>query len=289
MSRTQTSLREILAKSTDYLTQKRVDSPRLSAELVVAHALGMNRLDLFLSLDKPLDEPELALIRPVLLRRGGGEPMAYILGRREFYGLDFQVSPEVLIPRPDSELAVDLALKLFDQTRTMLFADVGTGSGALCVTLLKQFPKALALATDISPGALRIAQSNALLHGVADRCLLTRGDLLHHLGPRCLDLIVANLPYIGEREAQSLSPEVVDFEPRLALFGGLRGDELFGPLLAEALTVLKDGGLVLLEVGVNQAETIRAMIQQASHRWTDFAIHKDFAGHRRYVQARLQC
>lgn len=289
MSPTQTSLREILAKSTDYLTQKRVDSPRLSAELVVAHALGRNRLDLFLDLDKPLDEPELALIRPVLLRRGAGEPMAYILGRREFYGLDFQVSPEVLIPRPDSELAVDLALKLFDQTRIMLFADVGTGSGALCVTLLKQFPKALALATDISPGALRIAKNNARQHGVDDRCLLTRGDLLHHLGPCSLDLVVANLPYIGEREEQNLSREVVEFEPRLALFGGPKGDELFGPLLVEALTVLKVGGLVLLEVGVNQAETLRALMLQTSHRWTDFAIHKDLAGHHRYVQARLQC
>ncbi|PTN39018.1 peptide chain release factor N(5)-glutamine methyltransferase [Desulfonatronum sp. SC1] len=288
MSPTRPILREILAKSTQFLTTKQVDSPRLSAELVVAHALGLNRLDLFLDLDKPLSEPELARIRPLLKRRGTGEPMAYILERREFYGLDFHVSPEVLIPRPDTELGVELALKLFDREHFFCFADVGTGSGALCVTLLKLFPQARAVATDISSGALNVATGNLRQHGVDQRCLLTTGDLLRHVKACSLDLIVSNLPYIGEKEAKSLSREVVAFEPRLALFGGLEGDELFAPLLRDAQEVLINGGFVLLEVGTNQATSLCDQIQHMSPRWTDIEVHKDLAGHERFVQARLR-
>ncbi|WP_035261946.1 peptide chain release factor N(5)-glutamine methyltransferase [Desulfonatronum lacustre] len=288
MSPSRPTLREILAKSTQFLTTKQVDSPRLSAELVTAHALGLNRLDLFLDLDKPLSEPELARIRPLLARRGTGEPMAYILGRREFYGLDFHVSPEVLIPRPDTELGVELALKLFDREQSFCFVDVGTGSGALCVTLLKLFPQARAVATDISSGALNVATGNLRRHGVDHRCLRIRGDLLRHVKGRSLDLIVANLPYIGEKEAKSLSREVVAFEPSLALFGGLEGDELFPPLLRDAQEVLVNGGVVLLEVGTGQAPGLCERIRDMSPRWADIAIHNDLAGHERYVQARLR-
>ncbi|WP_031387260.1 peptide chain release factor N(5)-glutamine methyltransferase [Desulfonatronum thiodismutans] len=288
MSPTRPILREILAKSTRYLTEKNVDSPRLSAELVIAHALGLNRLDLFLDLDKPLSESELARIRPILARRGTGEPMAYILGRREFYGLDFHVTPEVLIPRPDTELGVELVLKLFDPGQTFCFADVGTGSGALCAILLKLFPQARAVATDISFGALNVATGNLRRHGVDQRCVRTRGDLLRHVKGRSLDLIVANLPYIGEKEAESLSKEVVGFEPHLALFGGLEGDELFPPLLWDAQEVLVNGGVVLLEVGTNQAKNLCDRIAGMSPRWTDIAIHRDLAGHERYAQARLR-
>ncbi len=288
MSPTRPSLREILAKSTQFLTSKNIDSPRLSAELVIAQALGLSRLDLFLDLDKPLSEPELARIRPLLVRRGTGEPMAYILGHREFYGLDFHVSPEVLIPRPDTELGVELALKLFDREQAFCFADVGTGSGALCVTLLKLFPLARAVATDISSGALTVATGNLRRHDVDQRCLGTRGDLLRHVKGRSLDLIIANLPYIGEKEAKSLSREVVDFEPRRALFGGLEGDELFYPLLRDAQDVLVNGGVVLLEVGTNQAASLCDGIRNLSPRWTNIAIHKDIASHDRYVQAWLR-
>lgn len=288
MSPTRPILREILAKSIRYLTEKNVDSPRLSAELVIAHALGLNRLDLFLDLDKPLSEPELARIRPILARRGTGEPMAYILGQREFYGLDFHVTPEVLIPRPDTELGVELALKLFGREQAFCFADVGTGSGALCVTLLKIFPLAQAVATDISLGALSVATRNLRRHGVDQRCVRTRGDLLRHVKGRSLDLVVANLPYIGEKETKSLSREVVAFEPHLALFGGMEGDELFPPLLRDTQEALVNGGFVLLEVGMNQATSLCDQIRHMSPRWTDIAIHRDLAGHERYVQARLR-
>lgn len=288
MSPTRPTLREILAKSTRYLTEKNVDSPRLSAELVTAHALGLNRLDLFLDLDKPLSEPELSRIRPLLARRGTGEPVAYIIGRREFFGLEFHVSPDVLIPRPDTELGIELAQKLFHREQPFCFADVGTGSGAICATLLKLFPHARAVATDISPGALTIASVNLRRHGVEQRCLRTRGDLLAHLKKRSLDLIVANLPYIAEKEAACLSLEVIGFEPRLALFGGADGDRLFLPLLQNALKVLVNGGCVLLEVGANQATRLCDRIRELSPRWTDASIHRDLGGHERYVQAWLR-
>ncbi|WP_459937949.1 peptide chain release factor N(5)-glutamine methyltransferase [Desulfonatronum parangueonense] len=285
MSPTQLTLRDILTKSTDFLSHKRVDSPRLSAELVVAHALGVNRLDLFLDPDKPLSEDELAKIRPLLKRRGTGEPMAYILGNREFYGLDFLVTKDVLIPRPDTELGVDLVLKNFPKDRNIYFADVGTGSGALAVTLLTKFAHGLAIATDMSFRALGIARLNAVRHGVSQRIMTVKGDLLRHLGPSSLDFIIANLPYIGEDEARTLSPEVIDFEPRRALIGGPKGDELFAPLLDDAMGVLKKGGCILLETGSTQAKSVQEQMQQVSANWKQIRIHQDLSGLNRFVTA----
>ena len=287
MATAQPSLREILTKSIRFLTEKKIDSPRLSAELVIAQGLGIRRLDLFLDLDKPLREVELSRIRPLLVRRGGGEPMAYILGFKEFYGLSFQVTPEVLIPRPDSELGVDLALKLFKEEASLVFADVGTGSGVLATTLLTLLPQARCVATDISAGALTVASSNLHLHGVNERCLLVRGNLLDHVSVRCLDLIVANLPYIGEWEAGTLSHEITEFEPRLALFGGPQGDELFAPLIRTAQEALDCGGFLLLEIGASQAQRLCGLIRSMSTRWSDIRVHRDLAGQERYIQARL--
>lgn len=285
MQSTQLTLRDVLAKSTQFLEQKRVDSPRLSAELVAAHALGMNRLDLFLDPDKPLQEAELAKIRPFLARRAAGEPMAYILGQREFYGLDFFVCRDVLIPRPDTELGIDLVRKVFSKEQPFCFADVGTGSGALAITLLKHFPNARGLATDICPKALAVARKNAEHHHVTDRVLMARGDLLQHATVDSLDMIIANLPYIGEEEVATLSREVAGFEPLLALVGGSRGDELFGPLLADAMKTLRAGGHLLLEVGVSQAQSIMDQIRQSSGNWSSIATHADYTGRNRFVQA----
>ncbi|TVQ95374.1 MAG: peptide chain release factor N(5)-glutamine methyltransferase [Desulfovibrionales bacterium] len=287
MSVASPTLREILDKCTRFLTEKRVDSPRLSAELLVAEALGGSRLDLFLDLDKPLREPELARIRPLLVRRGSGEPMAYILGRREFYGLDFHVSPEVLIPRPDTELGIERALTMFSRDECFFFADVGTGSGALATTLLTLFPYAHCIATDISFGALRVAQNNLLRHRVGDRCLLVQGNLLGHLGPSRLDLIVANLPYIGERNTASLSREVLDFEPHLALFGGADGDELFVPFLEDVQRVVAPGGGLLMEVDPVQVPGVCHLLQWVFSRKTEIGVYKDLGGHERYIQARF--
>ncbi|WP_045219124.1 peptide chain release factor N(5)-glutamine methyltransferase [Desulfonatronum thioautotrophicum] len=281
------TLREILDKCTRFLKEKRVDSPRLSAELLVAEALGGSRLELFLDLDKPLREPELARIRPLLVRRGNGEPMAYILGRREFYGLDFHVSPEVLIPRPDTELGVERALTMFSRDDCFFFADVGTGSGALATTLLTLFPRACCIASDISYNALLVAQGNLHRHHVLERCLLVQGNLLGHFGPSQLDLIIANLPYIGERSTASLSREVLDFEPHLALFGGDDGDELFVPFLEDVQLVVAPGGGLLMEVDPAQVPRVCHWLKSYSPRRAEVGVHKDLGGHERYIQARF--
>jgi len=279
-------LRDILSKSSAYLEQRKVDSPRLSAELVAAHALGVERLDLYLDLERPLTEQDLAKIRPLLARRGTGEPMAYILGRKEFYGLEIVVTKDVLIPRPETELCVEAVLGLYQPERPLLFADVATGSGAIAVALLVHFPAARCIATDISGRALAVAARNCEVHGVRDRVLLTQADWLSHLAPASLDLILANPPYLAESEFSRISKEAADFEPRTALVAGARGDEYFGPLVEQAMAVLKPGGHLLLETGATQAEKLAKDIRSRSGRWSDISVLKDYAGLNRYVQAR---
>jgi len=279
-------LRDILSKSSAYLEQRKIDSPRLSAELVVAHALGLERLDLYLDLDRPLTEQDLSKIRPLLARRGTGEPMAYILGRKEFYGLKLVVTKDVLIPRPDTELCVDAVLGLYQPDRPLLFADVATGSGAIAVALLVHLPAARCIVTDISARALTVAVKNCEAHGVRDRVLSTQADLLTHLAPAALDLIVANPPYLAESEFSRISKEVADFEPRIALVAGVRGDEYFDPLVEQAMAVLKSGGHLLLETGATQAEKLAGDIRSRSEQWSDIKVLKDYAGLNRYVQAR---
>lgn len=279
-------LREVLHKSSSYLEQRRVDAPRLSAELIAAHALSMKRLELYLDLDRPLTEQELSFIRPLLARRGAGEPMAYILGRKEFYGLDFFVTRDVLIPRPETELGVDLARGFCLPDESVFLADVGTGAGALAVTLLVHLPMARCLATDISRAALDVARRNCRTHGVLERALLTQADLLSHAAAESLDVIAANLPYLAEAELATISHEVAGFEPRTALVAGPQGDELFTPLIKQAMSCLKPGGRLLLETGHAQAGMLVRAIQSSSPHWTGIVVSKDHAGIQRYVQAR---
>lgn len=279
-------LREVLNRCASYLEQRRVDAPRLSADLLAAHALGIKRLELYLDLDRPLTEQELFSIRPLLARRGSGEPMAYILGRKEFYGLDFVVTRDVLIPRPETELGVDLACRLYSPDESVFFADVGTGAGALAVALLTRLPTARCLATDISRAALEVAGTNCRTHGVQQRTLLTQADLLPHAAGVSLDLVAANLPYLSEAELATISHEVAGFEPRTALVAGPQGNELFPPLIEQSMACLKPGGHLLLEAGHAQAGMLVRTIRSASARWTDINVSRDHAGVQRYVLAR---
>lgn len=279
-------LRDILGQSADYLARKQIDSPRLSAELILAHALGIQRLGLYLDLDRPLLEHDLAKIRPLLARRGIGEPVAYILGRKEFYGLEFAVTPDVLIPRPETELGVDLVRGLASADTPWTLADVGTGSGALAVALLVHLPRSRCLAVDLSAEALAIARKNSAAHQVIDRVSFVRADLLTPVRSCSLDLIVANPPYLGEAELAAISREVADFEPRRALVAGPRGDELFASLATQAMRVLRPGGYLLMEVGHTQADSVARTVAGMSGGWTAISRHKDFAGVNRYVQAR---
>lgn len=283
------TVRGILAKTVDYFSAKGVDSPKLSAELLVCHALCMDRIGLYCSLDRPLPEPELALIRPLVRRRAAGEPVALIVGTKEFYGLDFKVDRHTLVPRPETEHLVEEAveaLKPQGLDRAFELADLGTGSGCLAVTLACQLPGARVNAVDISPEALDVARANAQAHGVAERVGFTCGDFscLPEAGEG-YDLVVSNPPYIPEDQYLELSREVRDFEPRGALVGGGdKGLDLPGRAAAAALAALKAGGLFFMEIGFDQGPAACGLLAELG--FVDVQLKKDLAGHDRIVCGR---
>lgn len=286
----QPTVREILHRSAAFLAERGVDSPALSAQLLLGKALCLSRLDLLLQSDRPLAEAELAAARDLVRRRGRGEPVAYILGHKEFYGLGFGVSPACLIPRPETEHLVEEAEARFPRDAALAFADLGTGSGCLAVTLAVRFAKARGLAVDLSAEALAVARDNAARHGVGERLRLARGDFANLAGlgvePASLDLIVANPPYVSEAEYVEVSHEVRDFEPRCALVPGPAspaGLESIAALAPGAHAALKPGGWLLLEMGCTQAAAVRDILAAAG--FAGVRIRKDLAGHDRIAAA----
>lgn len=281
------TVRDILQRSSAYLAERGADCPALSAQLLLGKALGLSRLDLLLQSDRPLGEPELDAARELVRRRGQGEPAAYILGEKEFFGLAFAVTPAVLIPRPETECVVEEAEDLFPRDGELDFADLGTGSGCLAVALAVRFPLARGLAVDRSAEALAVAKDNAVRHGVADRVRFVRGDFadLAALGvaPGTRDLVVANPPYVSEAEYAKVSREVRDFEPRSALVPGPTGLEAVAALAPAALEALRPGGCLLLEMGAAQAAAVREILIEAG--FASVRVRRDLAGRDRVAVA----
>lgn len=277
------TIRELLAATRPWLEKKGVESARLDAELLVAHALGMKRLDLYIDLDRPLSDDEITRIRALVVRRGQREPVAQILGERELYGLSFLVTPDVLVPRPETEHLIEVALARFPADTAGRFVDACTGSGCVAITLLRERPLLRAVATDVSAPALEVARRNAERHGVIDRLALRQGDLLAPCAGETFDFIVANPPYIQERERTFLEPEVRDHEPGLALFG--EGEDGLGHhrrILAAAAALLQPSGalegrapFVALEIGAGQGALCRAL---APAGFAECTLEKDLAG-----------
>jgi release factor glutamine methyltransferase len=245
-------LAQALNSARDTLARNAIEDAPLEAELLLRHVLNINRTQLYLDLEKELSPQDEKVFGTLIERRLKGEPAAYITGHREFYGRDFQVNPHTLIPRPESELLVETALRLAQNHRISTIADIGTGCGAIAVSLALELPKAKIYATDISPAALEVARINCQRHGVADRVHLIQGDMLEPL-PEPVDLIVANLPYVRESE---LAP---GFEPLLALDGGIKGTEMIAKLCRQAKGKLSDNGTMLLEIGAGQAKAISSL------------------------------
>jgi release factor glutamine methyltransferase len=266
-----------------YFREKGIDSPRLEAELLLAHALGTTRMGLYLDFDKPLDREEVARYRTLVRRRVRGEPSAYLVGAREFWSLRFEVGPGVLIPRPETERLVEEALGEMGEAGR--FLDLGTGSGAIAVALLTERPGWTAAAVEISPEAAAIARRNAEKHGVAGRLDLREGSLFGPVGGERFDLIVSNPPYIPSGEIVALATEVARHEPREALDGGLDGLDLVREILAEAPDRLEEGGRLFVEFGADQGERVRR-IAEDSGRYADVEILKDYAGRDRLLRAR---
>jgi len=273
------TLKQALSRARDVLVENNVEDAPLEGELLLRHTLKIDRIQLYIDLEKELTPKQEQTFRRLLERRLNGEPAAYITGRREFYGLDFNVSPAVLIPRPESELLVETALSIAKSRPLFTIADIGTGSGAIAISLALALAQSKIYATDISAAALEIARLNCLKHGVSDRVYLLEGNLLEPL-PEPVDLIVANMPYVRKSE---LNPQC---EPPLALDGGADGTESIEQLCRQAGGKLKSGGSLLLEIGQGQREAVTAILHNI-FPGGEVEVAPDLAGIDRVVVSRL--
>jgi release factor glutamine methyltransferase len=269
------TLLEILRLATGHLERNGSGSPRLDAELLLAHSLGIRRLDLYLQFERPLSETELKPYRELLARRARGEPVAYLTGRKEFMKLEFEVTPDVLVPNPDTELLVQQAVAWGREKGPLVLADVGTGSGCIAVALAHYLPAATVVGIDVSKAALEVAARNASRLGVGDRVELREGDLLAPLAEPA-DAICANLPYLDE-DADPLPAEVLA-QPRTALFTGDGGAALIKRLLADAPAHLRPGGRIFLEIDPGIAEALEPPFAHVE-------IHRDLNGLERLLEA----
>ena len=251
------TLKQVLGQTRAVFTRHNIEEPRLESELLLRRALGISQVQLYQDLHRELSAEEEADFKELTKRRLSGEPIAYITGHREFYGLDFYVGRSVLIPRPESELLVEKALYLAQCYPISTIADIGTGSGAIAISLALNLPQAKIYATDISAPALKVALFNSQKHGVVDRVYLLHGDMLNPL-PEPVDLIIANLPYVTESEVSQMSP--ANFEPQVALNGGWDGLEKIRQLCQGVTDKLHPGGYLLLEIGQGQSRAVTTFL-----------------------------
>jgi release factor glutamine methyltransferase len=274
-------LLQVLERTDAFLKKKGSASPRLDAELLIGHVLNLSRLDVYMNFERPLMEPDLDALRPLVKRRGEREPMAYLLGKKEFWSIDFACAPGVLIPRPDTETLVETALP-FCEGESFL-ADVGAGTGCVGLAIAKECPDLKLFSTDLAPEALALVKKNVAALEMQDRVAVLRGNLLEPIPPaRRVDVVVSNPPYIPSAEIDGLEPEVSTHEPRLALDGGADGLDCYRALIPAAFSRAQRACLV--EVGKGQAEDVAALFEAAG--FVDIQTHKDLAGVERVVSGR---
>jgi release factor glutamine methyltransferase len=270
---------EVLKLASDHLAKHSSDSSRLDAELLLADALSLSRIDLYLKFDRQLTEAELTTYRGLVARRAKGEPVAYLVGHKEFMALEFDVTPAVLVPNPDTEVLVQRAVAIAREAgRPLRVADVGTGSGCIAIAIAHYAPNVEVWAGDVSADALEVATRNVSRHAVGSRVHLACGDLMEPL-PGAFDLVCANLPYVPA--GKSLAPEVVA-QPTRALYADQDGAGLVIRLLAQAPARLNPGGRVLAEVDTS---ILAAALVEAGRSFTGHAVHRDLGGHERVLEA----
>jgi release factor glutamine methyltransferase len=277
-------IKDVLDKTTAFFKQKNFSSPRLDAELILAEALKIRRLDLYLKFDQPLQETELQKCREFVKRRSQGEPVAYILGRREFYGLAFSVSPHVLIPRPETEILVEKVLEFVKELKVPpRILDLGTGSGCIALSLLKNCPGAQALMVDISDGALQVAKQNAEALGLLDRCEFLQWNASLALPPECgsFDIIVGNPPYIAPNDPD-VEPGVKNFEPASALFAQEEGLEFIRAWSASQAPYLAANSMMIFEMGSKQALAAEKIFSDLKV-FSKILLVQDLAGFDRHI------
>ena len=281
----------LLDWTTEFFRKRGSESPRLDAQVLLAHARGCSRIELYTAFNTEPTEEQREAFREMVRRRGDGAPVAYLVGYKEFYSLKMRVNESVLIPRPETEHVVIEAL---DQAKLMLAADpnahlkvvdVGTGSGAIAIAIAKHLPAASVTAIDVSPDALQIAQWNVEQHEVADRVTLIEGDLLEPIAAdSSVDIIVSNPPYVSEAEYEQLSKSVRDHEPRGALVSGPLGTEIIARLVEDASSRLRSGGRLIIELSPMIADSCLEIVK-GSGKYGDAKLIKDLAGLRRVLSA----
>jgi release factor glutamine methyltransferase len=283
----QWTVRRILEWTTAHLSKHGSESPRLDAEILLAHSRNCKRIELYTRFDEVLSEEQRVIMRELVQRRAKSEPVAYLVGHREFYGLPFRVTADVLIPRPDTETLVMELLALAKPMKSPRVLDVGTGSGCIAVTIATHLPAASVTAVDISPEALTIARENAEANKVASKIAFLEGDGFAPLpAPAEFDFIVSNPPYVAEGELDQLQPDVRLHEPRLALVSGADGLDLVRRLIQEAPGHLAKCGGLLMEISPEQARTVQELLQ-TNGRYQNVRILKDLSGLSRVVAAQL--
>jgi release factor glutamine methyltransferase len=277
------TVRELLAWSRGWFEQKGVESPRLTAEILLAHVLDVQRIRLYVDIERPLEKDELARYRELLQRRAKGEPVQYLVGGAEFYGRRFAVDARALIPRPETELLVERVLRHRDASLPLRFLDVGCGSGAIGLTLAAERSNATGVLVDLSPDAAALARENAERLGVSERVDVRVGDLLAPVAGESFDAVVANLPYIPEGEKESLAVHIRDHEPHLALFSGSDGLDAYRRLVPELAAFVPSGGLAVLEHHEAHGEPLAALFPSSD--WSDVTCERDLAGLPRFTWA----
>ncbi len=297
-----TSLRDSLRDAIAHLEREHILSAALAAELLLMHTLGRDRTWLYAHPEQEIDSGTREKYFSLIARRASGVPTQHLTGHQELWGLDFEVTPDVLIPRPETEHVIEVTLQLLGvasgdegarRDAELRIADVGTGSGCIAVALAHELPNARVAATDISAAALEVARRNAARNAVDSRIEFVECNLLDallHQSPstshqsHSFHAIVSNPPYIARSDAGTLAREVLEHEPESALFGGETGTEIYGPLIAQAAMLLKPGGILVLELGYNSAEHVSRLLNVPE--WSDVAITNDLAGIKRVASAR---
>jgi release factor glutamine methyltransferase len=284
------TLLDTVAWTASYFKEKGVDSPRLTAEMLMSHCLDMDRIALYMEFDRPLNSGELARYKALIQRRVQREPVAYITGKKGFWDIEVAVSPHVLIPRPDTETLVEAALSVLTQFQQrqgetpLKILELGAGSGAVIISLARAMPGHHYFAVDVSPAAAETTLGNARSLQCVPGLSVVSGSWFEPFGPKAaFDLIVSNPPYIPTRDIEILAPEIQNYEPRLALDGGLDGLDCITEILSRAVAYLNPGGVLLMETGFDQKDSIEALVEDMPI-YEDFQSIRDEAGHHRVVK-----
>ena len=277
------TISSLLNWTVNYFKSKNIQSARLDAEVLLSHVLRQERIYLYVHFDEPMEQNELSKFREYVKKRAQHVPIAYIIGEREFMGLPFKVTKDTLIPRPDTEILVENVLNNVDRDKEIEIVDIGTGSGAIILSLLVNLPKAQGKTVDISSKAIEVAKENAVNLQVNDRCEFFVGDLFAPLNGSKFDVIVSNPPYIPQKDIATLEDDVKEYEPVSALTDGGDGLSYYRRLLSEGKAYIKENGFIALEIGIYQSEDVKQIAMD--NGWKNIKIIKDYAGIDRVVLA----